>query len=110
VTASGAPLPPVYEGELDEATLRAYLADLDALAAAPVLLIRWQGEQRARPSPERPESPGRTHAVAALLRGEASLQFRYVHEDLVWMDTLVPVQGRVRIVRIAHRDLGAAGP
>lgn len=103
------PPPPVFEGALDEAKLWAYLADLDALAIAPVLRIRWEGEQRARSSPESPENPARTDAVSALLRGEASLQFRYMHDDLVWMDTLVPGRDGVRIIRVAHPAAGTAG-
>ena len=90
------PLPPVFEGLLDEAGFEALLRDLASCAV--VHEVRVRGDC---PNPLR-NDPIELHDAAERFRqGNArGLQIRYEHEGALWCDTLSRTSAGIRVVRV----------
>lgn len=86
-------LPPLQIAVLDDEQLAALF--LDVAHAAELVEIQARGAGAS------PWSLDEAHA-ALRERRVAGLQLRYRHAGVEWWDTLQPVEGGVRLVRIDH--------
>ena len=93
-----APLPPMSDAVLDREQLAALFRDYrDCLDQVEILVKRGPGLVTAGPAPTLAE------AEQFLLAGSArGVQIRYLHQQTQWLDTLMPVVGGIRLVRISH--------
>lgn len=90
------PLPPVFEGHLDDEAFEAFLRDLEACAA--VREVRVRG---SRPNPLNDESIALRDAAEQFRHGSArGMQIRYEHDGALWCDTLSRGSQGIRVVRI----------
>lgn len=91
------PLPPLQDTTLDEATLDALFLDVGALAELVAVVVR------PREGLARSVGASLEAAREALRSGEAAgVQLRYRLQGSEWWDTLMRVEGGVRLVRIEH--------
>lgn len=88
------PLPELHDAVLDAGTLASLLNDLEVVAE--VLEVRAKGGASQRGVSLRPSV---SDARTALGDGQ-SVQVRYAHGGATWCDTLMPVSGGVRVVRM----------
>lgn len=92
------PLPPLQTATLDEATLDRLFQEVAALPTPPEVIVKW--------APREHTPDGKTtlaEAREALREGRAfGLQLRYSLDGSLWFDTLMRIDGGVRLVRIAH--------
>ncbi len=93
-----APLPPLQAALLDELTLDRLFQEIAALPTSLEVIVKW--------APREHTPDGRTsltEAREALRDGRAfGLQLRYPLDGSLWFDTLMRIDGGVRLVRIAH--------
>ena len=93
------PLPEMFEGELDDAQLAAYFADLELVGPVEV---RTKGAARELTA-EVAASLDLDAARAQLQSGAARmLQLRYRHDGSDWWDTLIAGAVTTRLVRVRH--------
>lgn len=100
-SASGEPaaLPDLQDQILDPATLDRLFTDLET--SARVIGVVYKGEPEAADA--RPGERDLAAARRALDAGRVlGVQIRYVFAGREWWDTLLPVAGGVRLVRIGH--------
>jgi hypothetical protein len=96
---------PLQDAILDAATLSQLLFDIGHAAVLVGIVIRPLGARRAGGLPP----PSLEAAQHVLAEGTASVQLRYRFDDEEWWDTLLPVTGGVRLVRISHTRALAMG-
>ncbi|MCA9290952.1 MAG: hypothetical protein KDA25_07475 [Phycisphaerales bacterium] len=93
------PLPPVFEGLLDDDRLAQLIADLSSCTQVLHVQVRSRGGGSADRTATLDE------AAAALRAGDTrSVQIRYRYEGAAWCDTLLAQTGGVRLIRI-RQDL-----
>jgi hypothetical protein len=93
-----APLPPMSDAVLDAQQLAALFGDYHACLDAVEILVK-RGPGYASDGPQPSLSEAQQLLAAGAVRG---LQVRYRYQGAQWCDTLLPVEGGVRLVRIAH--------
>lgn len=94
------PLPPVFEGQLDDEAFEALMRDLEQCAA--VHEVRVRGE---RPNPLNDETVALRDAAGQFRCGAArGLQIRYEHDGALWCDTLTRGPQGIRVVRIRQHS------
>jgi len=93
VPESDGPLPELRDATLDDQGLEELLRELGALTE--VCEVRVKGNATTRGLSVAPSLDG---ARAALARG-AAVQIRYEYRGQIWCDTLMPLVGRVRLIR-----------
>jgi hypothetical protein len=102
-TPADAPLPPMCDAILDGEQLAALFRDYRAcLNGVEILVKRGPGMVTAGSPPTLDEA----EQMLALSQARG-LQIRYTHDRSQWLDTLMPVAGGVRLVRIAHPASGS---
>lgn len=90
------PLPPVEEGLLNAAGVRALLDDVEACTT--LLEVRLKGARQ-----ERAGTADLAAARQALLLGQArGVQLRYRHDGGTWCDTLLATPAGWRVIRICQ--------
>lgn len=90
------PLPPLYESELDEATVDQLFFDVAELGTPVEVLLKLAPNERAEET-----APSLVGARSALRTGRArGVQLRYVHEGRAWCDTLLRLPTGTRLVRM----------
>lgn len=96
-TTPSADLPAVYQAELDDETRLALFRDWGALDAVQVSVKRAE-----RAYMQESEAWTLPRARLALESGDIrAIQVRYVHEGMLWTDTLLRHPGGLRLVRMA---------
>ena len=94
------PLPDLLQSEIDEATLRQLITDIGTHTEILEIIPKYApGYVEENPLPVQLDE-----AYQMLLtRTVRGLQFRYLHQDRTWWDTVMPLTGGLfRIVRIEH--------
>jgi hypothetical protein len=90
-------LPPLYESVLDATQLDALFCDIGLLACRVQVLVKGAPTERASDA-----EISLSQAKAWLDRGIVrAVQLRYVHEGVLWCDTLIQIIGATRLVRSA---------
>ena len=91
------PLPDLQEGDLDAAVLAALFTDLEHEVT--VLEVRVKGGAEVMADAGSIDLVG---ARGLLEAGRVrAVQVRYRHRDVVWIDTLIRLGERVRLIRVA---------
>lgn len=90
------PLPPVFEGHLDDEAFEALLRDLETCAV--VHEVRVRGD---RPNAKEDRTVSLRDAAEQFRNGAArGMQVRYEHDGALWSDTLSRCADGIRVVRI----------
>jgi hypothetical protein len=90
-------LPPLYESVLDAAQLDALFCDVGLLQSPVQVQVKGAPTERASDA-----EVSLSQAKAWLDRGIVrAVQLRYVHEGVLWCDTLIQIMGATRLVRSA---------
>lgn len=94
------PLPDLHQSEIDEATLRQLVTDIGTHTEILEIIPKHApGYVEENPKPVQLDESYQM-LVTRTVRG---LQFRYLHQDKTWWDTVMPLpSGLFRIVRIEH--------
>jgi hypothetical protein len=90
-------LPPVYEGTLDGASCEALFEDLGRHGR----VVEVSVKQGARVRADEQQAWTLAQALSALQAGTVrAVQVRYVHEGVLWLDTILRTATAFRIVRM----------
>ena len=94
------PLPELHGAELDDATLGAFLDDLESHAEVLEIQVKQGAHRHAE------ATPGTLREAWGLLRAGAArgVQIRYRYQGAEWRDTLLHAGGSTRIVRMRTPD------
>ncbi len=93
-------LPELYEGELDEAGLRALFRDLAAATQIEDIRCKQRAEQHAEASPLSAQA-----ALEGLLEGRVrGVQVRYRYDGQSWCDTILATTRGHRVARLASPE------
>ena len=95
-------MPEMFEGELDEARLAAYFADLELVGSVEVRTKGAAREFTAEVAASLDLDAARAHLQRGTVR---MLQLRYRHAGCDWWDTLIAGAVTTRLVRVRH-DFG----
>lgn len=98
MTNVDAPLPDLQDQVIDWNVVESLLGDIELSARLFAVLIKSNTEGMADGA-----DLDLTRVKPALEAGTA-VQLRYVHEGVEWWDTLMPMAGGVRIVRMQQSD------
>lgn len=94
------PLPDLLQSEIDVSTLRQLVTDIGAHTEILEIIPKFSpGHIEENPVPLQLDEAYRL-LVDRTVRG---IQFRYLHQEKTWWDTVMPQPGGLfRIVRISH--------
>lgn len=96
-------IPDLQEGLLDDAMLGALFFDIQSAASGLSVQLKGAPRQNAELDPCSLE-----HALSQLRAGSvAGAQLRYVHQGQAWCDTILPVGGRFRLIRVSLDQVAA---
>ena len=94
------PLPLMWDGFLDAATLQQYFTDLFNHAHIIAVTEKQSATENAGP-----DSLDLARAQLRLVNGQAQrLQIRYLYDDRQWCDTLIRQGDRIKLVRIHQQQ------
>lgn len=96
-----APLPTLYEAELDAEQMRELFVDLDQ--AAKIHEVRIKAGSTVRSVPTAVDLAALHAALCS--RRHQSVQIIYTHAGRTWIDTLMPMKTRVKLVRMRYEPL-----